>query len=69
MHTDLGEQYLTREQVCAKLGFKSPSSLYRLSEKHGDFPKPRKIGDFRQSPVRYAMSEIESWMDANIRNS
>lgn len=65
---NLGEQYLTREQVCAKLGFKSASSLYRLREKHGDFPRPRKTGSFRQSPARYSMSEIERWMDSHSAN-
>lgn len=65
---NLGERYLTREQVISKLGFKSPTSLYRLSARHPDFPKPRKTGAHRQSAVRYALSEIDSWMNAHSAN-
>ena len=50
---DTGEQYLTRDQVCSKLGFKSLTSLYVLAKKHPDFPRPRKTGVSRQSAVRY----------------
>lgn len=65
---DTGEQYLTRDQVCSKLGFKSLTSLYVLAKKHPDFPRPRKTGVSRQSAVRYVRSEIDRWMKHHACN-
>ncbi|HBP5004791.1 AlpA family phage regulatory protein [Pseudomonas aeruginosa] len=62
---DYGEQFLTRKQVCTKLGFKSLTSLYKMIEKYPDFPKARKTGVTRQSATRYVRSEVDKWMIAH----
>ncbi len=62
---DYGEQFLTREQVCTKLGYKSLTSLYKMIERYPDFPKARKNGISRQATIRYLRSEIDKWMIAH----
>lgn len=52
-------------QVCAKLGFKSLTSLYELARRHDDFPKPQKAGASQQSVVRYVRSELQ-WQAGTV---
>lgn len=57
------DELLTSEQTAAILGLKpNCMDIWRL---RGKGPKFIKLGDKKQSPVRYRRSDIDAWLETN----
>lgn len=52
---------LTVTEVRQMLGF-SRSKIYKLIKEDDSFPRPIKLGECHNAPVRFKLDEIEQWI-------
>lgn len=57
----LSPVFLPTKEVCRKLG-RSRTSLLKLMDDDPTFPRPRKGGETRQSPLYWLEHEVDAWM-------